>query len=531
MPAIIFDNWSGGQDLRRSLSMSAVNVLYLCSNCYVTTGRAIRKRPCATKIALLEPGTVGLVAGGGKLNTFYGDGTAITHADTRFRANRTPHITTGVAPTSVNYVTLFNTFLYASVSYADATTRHHYIDDPGSWVALTVYGANTFRRPTTANGFRYEVTAGGGGASGAGEPAWPVTIGATVADGALTWTCRTYAVTDTNCPHTKPVKKIGQKIYAASAGSNGAGTLPPGANVRFCAVSAPRDWTTASNAGFLASGISAAGSDEVTSLADFRGDLGVFYSDSAQVWLVDPDPANNELKSNSPNTGTVHMKSPEGFANDLVFLAKAGFRSMSLAAITDTLSENDIGSPIDALRDEIKDSDNLFAVVYPRLGQLWVFDGAKVYVLSYSKSAKITAWSTYTLPWVVDAATVMANEIYLRSGNTVYRMDATASNDDGVVPLCEVDMFFQDNKAPGILKQFTGYDAVVTGTAQVAYRYDPRHLDRVTDFIDVSGDTRPDAMAPMEICCTSLAPRFRHQRDEAFQLDFFQAYYEVLGPV
>lgn len=59
------------------------------------------------------------------------------------------------------------------------------------WVASSTYASNTIRKPTppNRNGYRYKVTAGGGGAAGSSEPTWPAVIGATVTDGALTWTC------------------------------------------------------------------------------------------------------------------------------------------------------------------------------------------------------------------------------------------------------------------------------------------------------------------------------------------------------
>lgn len=59
---------------------------------------------------------------------------------------------------------------------------------PPAWAASTGYTASTsFTRPTKPNGFRYECTASG--TSGSSEPAWPTTIGATVVDGGVTWTC------------------------------------------------------------------------------------------------------------------------------------------------------------------------------------------------------------------------------------------------------------------------------------------------------------------------------------------------------
>lgn len=60
-----------------------------------------------------------------------------------------------------------------------------------SWAASTTYASNDIRRPTqpNRNSFCYQVTAGGGGSSGSSEPTWPLDVGQTVIDGALTWTC------------------------------------------------------------------------------------------------------------------------------------------------------------------------------------------------------------------------------------------------------------------------------------------------------------------------------------------------------
>jgi hypothetical protein len=130
--------------------------------------------------------------------------------------------------------------------------RHHYLDGgttaSPTWVAAAVHAANTFVVPTVANGFRYECTAaGGGGASAGAEPVWPTAIGGTVVDGALTWTCRSFAITDANCPHTKPVAKQSQKMFAA--GRTDATT------VRYCKTGDPRDWTAVNDAGFMPVGL------------------------------------------------------------------------------------------------------------------------------------------------------------------------------------------------------------------------------------------------------------------------------------
>lgn len=517
-------------DLRRDAALAAANIQRLLSNAYINTGKAIKKRPCLTRVATLEAGTVGLRAAGGKLNTFYGanGATTITHANTLFRANRIPHPTDGtLAVTRVYYAENFNGVLYCSALYSNGDIRHSFLDDSTltAWAASTAYPQGTFRRPTVANGFRYEATAvAGTGTSAAAEPTWPTTVGATVIDNAganqITWTCRSNAIADANCPHSRQVKKLQQKIYAADD-----------SNVAFCKTSDPRDWTTANDAGFIPSGISAPGADDVTALGDFAGDLAVFYADSLQIWDVDSDPAKNVLKSSSPNTGALHADTAQALAGDLIFLSQQGFRSASLIALTDNLQENDVGSAIDALRSEIAASDDPLSIYYPKLGQLWCTNGAKSYVYAFSRSVKLSAWQTFSWPVNFEAAAILNNVLYVRSGDVVYSVDDTAYTDDGAAPLVEVDMYYQDAKTPGILKQFWGFDGLVTGSPEIAFRYDTREEGLETDFWPIEGDLRPGAMHPMELCAVAVAPRFRHQADEDFQVSSLALYHENLGPV
>lgn len=535
MPAVTFDQFGGGLDLRRSEVMTAANVLLVLRNAYISTGKSVKKRPCLTRIATLEAGTKGLRAGLGKLNTFYAGGSSITHANTLFQANRVYHSTdTSLTVTKCHYAQPFNGYLYCALEYSNGDIKHAWLDDDGTWVAATAYPAGTFRRPTVANGFRYEVTSiSGTGTSGGAEPVWPTTPGLTVTDnpGAnqIVWTCRALTIADANCPNTKIVRKIGQKIYAAGTGNNAG-------NVNFCAAAAPRDWTTSNDAGFLPSGINAAGSDTVTALGDVGGDLGVFFDDSMQVWTVKSDPSENALKSAADSIGTKHYRTPQALASDLVFLAQQGFRSVSLVALTDNLQENDVGSSIEAIRNEIADTDEPITVFYPRLGQLWTIRGSRAYVYAFARSVKLSAWQIYDFPVTIDDATVLAGELYVRSGDVVYKVDADATNDDGDVPEINISMFYQDGKQPGVLKQFWGFDGVMTGSAEIAFRMQAPDgsgamQNVMTDYYDMQGDMRPGLIHPMEICAVAVAPVIRHQLDEVFELHSMMLYYESLGPM
>ncbi len=62
-----------------------------------------------------------------------------------------------------------------------------------AWSAAASIASGAKRRPTASNDRIYQ--AGGAGTTGATEPTWPTTIGATVADNDITWTCLAYEST------------------------------------------------------------------------------------------------------------------------------------------------------------------------------------------------------------------------------------------------------------------------------------------------------------------------------------------------
>lgn len=595
MPVLTFDDFAGGLDVRPAAALAKPNILRVLTNAYVTTGKSIKKRPCLEFVDTLEAGTVGLKSFDGKLNTFYGDGAAITHANPLFVPLRVPHHTSGAAPTKIHYCDQYNALAYVAAEYSGSVFRHHYLDDPGAWAAATSYTMGDYRRPTTANGFRYEMTGGadpgawatataymvgdfrrptvangfryevtaiagtgtsggteptwptiigdtvidnpGGdqvewtcraiiGTSDAAEPTWPTTIGGTVVDDEVTWTCRTFAVTDTNCPHTKQVTKQAQKMYAVGAGDN--------TTVRFCKTGDPRDWTAVSDAGFLPAGLYAKGSDQVTAIGPFqRSGLWVGFSDNSQVWTVDPNPANHSLLDNIEGIGTLYHRAAAAVSRDLFFLAQSGFRSVSLIAITDNLQDNDVGSAIDALvKAQIVASDDPLSMYYPKLGQFWCINGSTVWVYSFSRTSKISAWSKFTLPFTIDDATVLNQELYVRTGDDVYKVSDSVFK-DGVsnVPLVDMQMFYQDGKRPGVLKQFMGMDLIGEGNWTVSHLFAADNQALESQAYEYPAVTEPGALYPVELLSTRIAPHLQHQKDEAAELSLLMLHYENLGVV
>lgn len=130
MPAISFDRFDLGIDLRKGASVSDANRLREMKNAYVTTGLASSKRPGLRKVADLEPGTKGLFAGLGKLHTFYTTG-SVTHADPLFQANK---LTSTKELVDVPFADVFAGKIYCAAKYDDDTSEHHYLDQASTVV-------------------------------------------------------------------------------------------------------------------------------------------------------------------------------------------------------------------------------------------------------------------------------------------------------------------------------------------------------------------------------------------------------------
>lgn len=532
MPVITFDDFAGGLDVRPQPYLARPNILRSLLNAYITTGKTIKKRPCLQFVATLESGTVGLKSFKGKLQTFYGDGAAITHANTLFNPNRVPKWDVGGAPVKIHYADQYNGILYVVAEFSGTVYRHYFLDDPGAWVTGTAYALNSFVRPTVANGLRYKATAiSGTGTSGGVEPVWPLTIGATVVDNAganqITWTCQAFDITDANCPHTKPVMKQSQKMFAAGT---------DGTTVRYCKTGAPRDWTTANDAGFLPVGMYARGSDQVKGLGLYGNkNIAVFFSDNSQLWLVDPSPSNMSLSWNIEGVGTLFAKASGPVSHDLFFLAQTGFRSMSVQQFTNNVQEADIGSAIDSLiRAGIASTDDPLSIYYPKLGQFWCVNTTTAWVYSFSRASKVSAWSKFTFPFSVDDACVLNQELYVRTGNDVYKVtDAVTKDGVSSVPLVDVQMYFQDGKRPGVLKQFTGIDLICTGSPSISFQF----IDPDTQTVNETAPyaypavTEPGNLYPVELMTTRIAPHVQHQADEAFEIGSLMLHYENLGTV
>lgn len=506
MPSITFNDWSGGLDRRLPINVQEASRLWTLRNAFITQGKKIRKRPCLKRVAgYTLTGSFGLENVNGQLAVFVNRGQTIPLPSTpvsiggsasfrplvvQYQLDLPVVADAGLQLIGINYADMFQGFPYVVAKYI------------GTWSILPP-GFTNF------NFLKYQHHY---------LDANPDT-----------------RVTDTNCPQSASVTKAASRIFATN-----------GETVRYSAAGAARDWTTASDAGFLPTGLQQDTKEGCTAVGTYEDALVVFFPENAQVWDVAVDPSANQIRKRIAGVGTRYPLSPAPWANDLAFLSAFGFRSMTVVSNTNRIDDTDVGTPIDSLvTPDIATSDAIdwkvridpFGVWIPQLGQYWcIFDNgttSKVWAYSFSKASKIACWSEYLLPVRVTGIATLSGKVYLRTATSLYEVDASTYRDDGVSVPVEVQMAFQDAKAPGVSKQWTGADYVMDGTASVSFKYDPRRgrqdLETVPQLI--TGDTRPGDVTPVEIVSTALAPVLRHDADEPFEIDQLTFYYQLLGAI
>ncbi len=471
MKTLTFDRFDLGIDLRKGPSVSDANRLREMTNAEVTLGLAAQKRPGLVKVTTLAPGTRGLFAADGQWHTFYGHGTVI-HADSRFKAHKVAHPGGERPIAEVHFAQQVNGRFYTAVSYADGTLKHHWLNG---------------ETPT--------------------------------------------AIMDANCPHSAAVIPAAEKLFTVH-----------GDVVRYCATGRPRDWSSENDAGFLNVGWHFAGERTANALGRYRNRLLVLARDGVQVWQVDPDPKAMALVDRVDNIGTHYPHTLATVSGDLIFLSDAGFRSITTAPYTESLSDVDLGSPIDPLvRDAIaplaaalNGSSALQAMSMPRAvyfaggSQYLCALGDQVFVYSTSRTAKLSAWSQWRVPFPVDGFAEQNGVLYLRTGDDVYQLSGDAQTDDAVPFTVTLALPYLDLKAPAEMKRLIGAQVIAAGEYTFSVGFDERHPNARTAPMRFKGTTRGAIHIPLHCTGMAFAPRFENHDDGPFRLDAVTLQYETL---
>jgi hypothetical protein len=241
--------------------------------------------------------------------------------------------------------------------------------------------------------------------------------------------------------------------------------------LRFSSVDNPGtdDNTVASpGGGFIDVSANDAESDGTSGLEIYYSQLAVFSRHATQLWDVDPDPALNTLKQ-VLRVGTVAPRSVYQFGSgDVLFLADTGVRSLRALNLTLAAGVIDVGSPIDFLvqadlRTNFYQASQAQAIVNPISSRYWLAVGQSIYSLSFFPSAKISAWSKFTVPFIVTRWAVVQHQVYcLDTNNNVYLYGGVnGSTFDASV--ARIRTPHSGMERPVVMKKVTALAAIATG--------------------------------------------------------------------
>jgi len=486
MEVITFERFEGGIDLRKADQVSDANRLVECKNAYITTGFAVKKRPGLDKLtATSVPSTCKgffVFAGVGHLVSHIGpsgvpslSGYGVSAATT---GKVTPVMTWHELPNpddAADEVAIiwdaqvFNNQLYIVVEYDSGTIRHWYND---------------------------------------------------------------VVITDSNCPNTNSITIVSEKVWA----------IKDDGTIHYSASGDPTDWTKTSDAGGsagLPTGRESVGDSEPLALGSYKSRLVVFNSDNTQIWRTDVDPANISIETTLGSVGSQWPTCVQVVGDDLFFLTDAGFRSIGQQIYTGNLQDTDVGSPIDELvHAKLVASTRVGTTAtlepgsafYNGLGQYMCFIDKEIFVFTFARMSKVTAWSRYLTPYTIQAITPYGEYMFIRMNDNIYVFNPDSFQDDGAtaIPL-EVTSSYQAFKKPGRWKQIVGSDVMFNGTADVQHRWDARYPSEATTAISLTSDTRPGPLIPVELMTTECSFKITQTANTEFQFNGISYYYELLG--
>ena len=497
MPSITFKDFQGGLDLRQGSTVADANRLRVLKNAYVTTGKSIKRRPALSLEATIpsslpQEEMKGLFAINGKLAMFHS----------------TPSTNINNSPDSrfISYGIGFSTYLIEKIesafSFAGETAAGYELT---SFPFVQVKWGASYSPPL----FSLSRTMHFLGQSGH----LPINN----------------MPSGTGYEQNRPMIKKSNRIWITSSDSE---------NVFFSKLNDARTWGStpgvAADAGFLGAASNQNSSTRVTALGEYGNKLIVFFSDSTQIWTVDPDQTLNKLDQIIP-IGTKYPFSHVAVGNDIFFVSPQGIRSISQASdLVGNLAEYDVGSPINSMVVGILGffGENDPKAFYLRsFGQVWFYANNKALVYTFSRSSKISCWSIYEFPINIEYICELDDKVYIRSSNKVYSLNDQGLNDDGTPISVEIEFPFLDFKEPGVLKQIIGMDAIFSDHgAWVSHKYDAREPTVKTDAVFLYGDTRSRGMSSVELMTTGIAPVIYHN-DASYNFEIFGLvyYFEPLG--
>jgi len=273
-----------------------------------------------------------------------------------------------------------------------------------------------------------------------------------------------------------------------------------GSLFEFCEINTPSRWNSNDDigAGFINMANQDAGSEDLTSIEVYQGNLAVFSQNVIQIWSIREDDANNTHLQTLRRTGTDSPKSVVSFGDvDVFYLHSTGVRSLRARDSSNSASVNDVGTLIDPLIIEdfltltTQQIEDAVADIELSEGRFWLVLGGKVYVFSYFPASKISAWTWYEPGFEISDLALIGKRIYARSEDTVYLYGGDDNNTfDSSKATCWLP--FATAEKPGHGKFITGVDIAAENIWDCTLLLDPNDLAQVSHVGELEDTTFND---------------------------------------
>lgn len=464
MTTLFVEDFKMGLDLRKSILTAMPGSLQTLDNCVITPGGEIQKRKAFVKVATLPTGTSGL----------HGSDT------TNINGEQLYVVVVGGATPPPNE-TIATVISYIPVIKHSLQTPADYFSMEFVW-GIAEYGPQQLFVSASYN------TASGTPATQIGN--WWLGLNVPAFAG--------FAPMVTG---QKMYRVAGPIVYFSGVGD------PSVTNPLDPAGDGPN--IVNPGAGFIDTSRLDEDSYALIGMEAYYNQVAVFSRRTCILFTFDPDPALNNVVQ-VLRMGAVSNESIVQFGTgDVLFLNDSGVRSLRALNASLAAGVSDVGSPIDTLiQAAIAAAPGLAtdvpAIVEPLSGRYWLAIGNVIYVLSYWPSAKINAWSTFTLPFSVDHMTTAGNRLFLRSGDDIYLYGGAdgATYDNSVAT---VRTPFMAAETPTTFKKLVSVGAMVQGNWAMS-------LGTVTDnpsfyelVANISKDTYSQALYPAVGFCTHVS--------------------------
>ena len=278
------------------------------------------------------------------------------------------------------------------------------------------------------------------------------------------------------------------------------------------------DPTSATNpgAGFIETAKNDPDAEPVVAMEIFYDTMAVFSRLATQVWKLDPDPSLDELRQ-VLRTGTVAPQSVFQFhTGDILYLSDSGVRSLKTQTVNALAAVSDVGTAIDPIttaivRDNPEAAVRARAVVQPLYGRYWLHIAGTIYVLSYFPAGEITAWSTFTLPFLVNSFAVVGGHVAVQSdvgGLYFYGGPSRVEYDSTRV---RVRTPHHDADKPTENKRIQSFDVMCQGVWSVSVGMLPNNTDAFELAANISNNTFGLMSIPFAGYGTHFAFHLEHQ--------------------